>query len=209
MEILKYIVDDQIIAELLGRNNFTNKESAILELVKNAYDASANICRIIFKPDQIIFFDDGEGMDENTIKAYWMHVGISSRTYKSKISERIYAGEKGIGRFALARLGNNIEIISHRKESVPIKWTSDWISTRIEKLEEARYGTTIIISNLRDKWNHKSITNLINYLSTAYLNNTMKIEIVDLEKSNYLRANAWKAIFKKRKRSIVGRVMLE
>ena len=182
MEILKYIVDDQIIAELLGRNNFTNKESAILELVKNAYDASANICRIIFKPDQIIFFDDGEGMDENTIKAYWMHVGISSRTYKSKISERIYAGEKGIGRFALARLGNNIEIISHRKESVPIKWTSDWISTRIEKLEEARYGTTIIISNLRDKWNHKSITNLINYLSTAYLNNTMKIEIVDLEK---------------------------
>lgn len=42
MERLKYIVEDSTIAELLGVQNFTNKESAILELVKNAYDAQAN-----------------------------------------------------------------------------------------------------------------------------------------------------------------------
>lgn len=41
MERLKYIVEDSTIAELLGVQNFTNKESAILELVKNAYDAQA------------------------------------------------------------------------------------------------------------------------------------------------------------------------
>lgn len=34
MERLKYIVEDSTIAELLGVQNFTNKESAILELVK-------------------------------------------------------------------------------------------------------------------------------------------------------------------------------
>jgi len=43
MERLKYIVEDSTIAELLGVQNFTNKESAILELVKNAYDAQANL----------------------------------------------------------------------------------------------------------------------------------------------------------------------
>ena len=36
MEELKYIIEDSTIAELLGVQNFTNKESAILELVKNA-----------------------------------------------------------------------------------------------------------------------------------------------------------------------------
>ena len=48
MERLKYIVEDSTIAELLGVQNFTNKESAILELVKNAYDAQANNVSITF-----------------------------------------------------------------------------------------------------------------------------------------------------------------
>ena len=41
MEKLKYTIEDSTIAELLGVQNFTNKESAILELVKNAYDAQS------------------------------------------------------------------------------------------------------------------------------------------------------------------------
>ena len=41
MEKLKYIIEDSTIAEVLGVQNFTNEESAILELVKNAYDAQA------------------------------------------------------------------------------------------------------------------------------------------------------------------------
>ena len=49
MEHLKYIVEDSTIAELLGVQNFTNKESAILELVKNSYDSHAGIVTISFK----------------------------------------------------------------------------------------------------------------------------------------------------------------
>ena len=41
MENLKYVVEDKTIAQLLGVQNFNNKESAVLELVKNAYDANA------------------------------------------------------------------------------------------------------------------------------------------------------------------------
>ncbi|MFR5590771.1 MAG: hypothetical protein ACLTKB_09985 [Lawsonibacter sp.] len=41
MEQLKYVIEDSTIAELLGVQNFTNDESAVLELVKNAYDAKS------------------------------------------------------------------------------------------------------------------------------------------------------------------------
>ena len=48
-ETLKYIVEDKVLAEVLGRNNFSTKESAVLELVKNAYDAGAENLTISFK----------------------------------------------------------------------------------------------------------------------------------------------------------------
>ena len=54
MERLKYIVEDSTIAELLGVQNFTNKESAILELVKNAYDAQASTVSITFSDHSIV-----------------------------------------------------------------------------------------------------------------------------------------------------------
>lgn len=62
MERLKYIVEDSTIAELLGVQNFTNKESAILELVKNAYDAQANNVSITFSDRSIVIIDDGIGI---------------------------------------------------------------------------------------------------------------------------------------------------
>ena len=67
MERLKYIVEDSTIAELLGVQNFTNKESAILELVKNAYDAQANNVSITFSDRSIVIIDDGIGMSKSTI----------------------------------------------------------------------------------------------------------------------------------------------
>ena len=66
MERLKYIVEDSTIAELLGVQNFTNKESAILELVKNAYDAQANNVSITFSDRSIVIIDDGIGMSKRT-----------------------------------------------------------------------------------------------------------------------------------------------
>ena len=107
MEKLSYIVEDSTIAELLGVQNFTNKESAVLELVKNAYDAHANKVLIHFEKDTLFIWDDGIGMDKSTILENWMHVGKSDKGYVDSKStdERVLAGSKGIGRFALARLG--------------------------------------------------------------------------------------------------------
>ena len=54
MEHLQYVIEDSTIAYLLGVNNFTNDESAILELVKNSYDAGALHVNISFSGDQLV-----------------------------------------------------------------------------------------------------------------------------------------------------------
>ena len=112
MEYLSYTVTDSTIAELLGKQNFSNKESAILELVKNAYDARASKVTIRCENNSLEISDDGTGMSEDDIRDYWMSVGKTSRAYALPQDKdgnvRVAAGAKGIGRFALARLGEKV-----------------------------------------------------------------------------------------------------
>ena len=79
MEQLKYVIEDKTIAYLLGENNFTNDESAILELIKNAYDAGALNVHLVFSEGILKIIDDGIGLNENDIRKLWMHVGKSEK----------------------------------------------------------------------------------------------------------------------------------
>lgn len=184
MERLKYIVEDSTIAELLGVQNFTNKESAILELVKNAYDAQANNVSITFSDRSIVIIDDGIGMSKSTICENWMHVGKSDKGYSLSGTEdndgRVLACSKGVGRFALARLGASVNVYSSKKGEIPVKWTTDWSESILDDLtneENLPLGTRIEISALRDRWTEKSIKNLINYLSITCNDDRMQIKI--------------------------------
>lgn len=184
MERLKYIVEDSTIAELLGVQNFTNEESAVLELVKNAYDAHAKSVTISFKDNMLYICDDGTGMDKDTIHQNWMHVGKSSKGYSVTDAdgkeERILAGSKGIGRFALARLGDAVAVYSVKENSPPVKWTTNWNESILDDWDNPDNmptGTQIEISQLRDRWTERKIENLINYLSITYNDDKMKIEV--------------------------------
>lgn len=168
MELLKYTIEDSTIAELLGVQNFTSPESAILELVKNAYDASAlNFCLTI-KNKQLIIVDDGIGMTAEDIRKYWMNIGKSEKKYKITDSNneiRIQAGSKGIGRFALARLGKNVSVLSKKAGNTGIIWETDWNSSSLDNTDELKNtGTEIIINDLREKWTKPQIKKLIKYL---------------------------------------------
>lgn len=185
MKRLKYIVEDSTIAELLGVQNFTNKESAILELVKNAYDAQAKNVSITFSERTIVIIDDGIGMDKSTIYDNWMHVGKSDKGYsvvdRDANDERVLAGSKGIGRFALARLGASVVVYSAKEGAVPIKWTTDWSESIFDDLTNdgnLSIGTRIEISAVRDRWTEKAIKNLIDYLSITCNDNRMRIRII-------------------------------
>ena len=184
MEILNlkevnYVVSDAIIANLLGRQNFNNAQSAVLELIKNAYDAAASVVELSFFDNSLIISDDGNGMDEKSFNDYWLHVGVSGKGYSIESlsgEKRITAGEKGIGRFALARLGTEVEMYSYMANGNGIHWKTDWVKNGYEPVfDNEKHGTTIIISGLRDKWNSSKIDNLKDYLGLVCNQHDMTI----------------------------------
>jgi signal transduction histidine kinase len=185
MERLSYRIEDSTIAELLGVQNFTNEESALLELVKNAYDAEATEFLLDFEEDGLVISDNGVGMDENDIHTHWMYVGKSNKQYYADSSntsdKRVLAGSKGVGRFALARLGKKVILYSKKENENEVEWTTDWhesqLETSPEKTEIKGHGTKIYIKELRDRWTNNRIKNLAHYFSITYNDDKMRIII--------------------------------
>ena len=179
MEQLKYTVADRTIAYLLGINNFINDESAILELIKNAYDAGTTILNLYFDLDCISIEDFGSGMDHDAIKKDWMNVGESHKGYSvidDEGRERVVAGEKGVGRFALARLGKSIILHSKKKNSRGVCWKTDWESSYLSYDDSlVKNGTLIEIKDLYSKWNKDRINKLCGFINKSYIDDKMKI----------------------------------
>ncbi len=136
--------------KLLGRENFSNPEGAIIELVKNSYDADAINCFVFFdiptkkiknadgrdlevpiKEKSIVYIiDNGEGMTDEVINNHWMQIGTGNKEIKSiSDDKRTKTGAKGIGRFALDRLGFETEMWTLSKKSknkIGSFWKMDW-----------------------------------------------------------------------------------
>lgn len=189
MEILKYQIEDSTIAELLGRNNFTTEESAVLELVKNAYDALSSKIEIFFYENKIIIKDDGIGMNEYDIKKYWMRVGYSGKGYELEIKDkkRVLSGSKGIGRFALSRLGKEVVIESKKANYNAIKWMTNWDKSVLDYVEKEEVGTVMTITELNCKWTDSKIERLIDFLSKTYNDDQMEILIHYKDKINNVK----------------------
>src|SRR2546421_595024 len=96
---------------LIGRGLVSSDEIAVIELVKNAYDAGAKRVDITIQPPTdrepafITVRDDGQGMAFADFKRIFMFAGYSERPEQAKERVRVPTGEKGIGRFATDRLG--------------------------------------------------------------------------------------------------------
>lgn len=180
MEKLKYIIEDSTIAEVLGVQNFTNEESAVLELVKNAYDAQALDVIIIISKEQIIIEDNGIGMNRQKILEAWMHVGISEKKYiiGEGESARVLAGSKGVGRFAIARLGAKASVYTKMDKQEAVLWKTDWNTNTLESYQQIKErGTKIVIEQLRDNWTETRVRNLREFLSRTYNDDKMKIQV--------------------------------
>ena len=132
MEKLEYVIEDSTIAEVLGVQNFSNEESAVLELIKNAYDAQSPDVIVTISKTQIIIEDNGIGMNRKKILEAWMHVGKSDKEYivgEGKTA-RVLAGSKGVGRFAIARLGAKASVFTKMKGQEAVLWKTDWNTPR-------------------------------------------------------------------------------
>jgi Histidine kinase-, DNA gyrase B-, and HSP90-like ATPase len=123
---------------LLGRDLITDRITALFELVKNAYDANAENVNIQFfninllqgANRKIMIQDDGIGMSLDDIQNKWMVIGTNSKRntfFSPKPYKRRYIGEKGIGRFAVDKLGQVLRIRTKRRTDekeliVTINW---------------------------------------------------------------------------------------
>lgn len=181
MEHLEYEIEDHTIALVLGVQNFTNEESAVLELVKNSFDAQAKTVNICISENRIVVDDDGIGMNRQIILDYWMYVGKSDKPYQIGENEdkRIVAGEKGIGRFALARLGKKVTLYSRMvHDTTGVVWSTDWSVNTLDSSKNIRgHGTKIVIDDLRDYWTMDRVRNLREFLSRTYNSDSMEINL--------------------------------
>lgn len=165
----------------LGDQLIKNESIALVELVKNAYDADATKVDIYMEdvdnPEKgtIIIEDDGFGMTPYVVENVWLEPGSDFKSQFIKDNKttprfkRLPIGEKGIGRFGVHKLGNIIEMTTKASDTneifVKIDWTKfdDYrylsevpITVTIRNIPrlftDDKTGTNIVITNLRKKW---------------------------------------------------------
>lgn len=193
---------------ILGDQLITDKIVAIVELLKNCYDADSPRAEVRFENMSNFEFNDlpteeqayieirdyGCGMNLATIKDVWLRPATPNKIDKKKNKEsaktrkgRVIQGEKGIGRFAIHKLGEKIVLYTKALDENEIKLEMDFSEYDPEKanlfnqntthklLEEVKNtwyvndpaeqityesGTIIKIYNLREAWSKTDYNNL-------------------------------------------------
>lgn len=69
--------------ELLGRKQIRDDITALIELMKNSYDADAEMVVVDFTLNEdspyLIIYDDGQGMTESELLNKWLVIGTDSK----------------------------------------------------------------------------------------------------------------------------------
>lgn len=194
--------------QLLGDQLIGTPRLAVFELVKNGYDADADRVTVtlthIDTPDaSILVEDNGVGMTLETIRDIWLvpahdHREIQRKELRRTGRNRLPLGEKGVGRFAVHKLGDRIELITRAKDSLECVVTIDWdeliskpflseadvlVNTRQpEVFTGEKSGTKLTISRLRDTtWSRGEVRRLlrqITSISSPFLTRSDRFEAV-------------------------------
>ncbi|WP_347049753.1 sensor histidine kinase [Flavobacterium olei] len=181
---VRFSIDAGLI-DRLGRELVARQETAVSELVKNSYDADSQEVTLSFIDSDSIggtlrIQDDGDGMTRDELVNGFMRISSTDKIHNplSRTYKRTRAGQKGIGRFAVQRLGNKLTIITQTSESESALMLSiDWneyigdinlssISNSLKLIPKKREkGTTLIISGLRERWSEAAIQRIFNYVT--------------------------------------------
>ncbi len=220
---IRFSVDAGVI-DRLGTELVARQETAVSELVKNAYDADAKKVTLTFensdvKGGTLLITDDGIGMTRNQLINGFMRISSTDKLHYplSERYSRERSGQKGIGRFAVQRLGERLTIVTQTLGSdKALKLTIEWeqykgdidlavISNKIELIEKQQdEGTKLIIDKLRDRWSQAGIKRIYRYVSAIIqpfpLSNEeeVKVDEVSVESdSSKLIDPGFKIFFKK------------
>lgn len=176
------------IIRTIGHDLIKDVHAAIVELVKNSYDADSPDSKIVFsyKSDinqlEIVIIDSGHGMSFDTVVNKWLVPATEDKLERKTSPEgRILQGRKGIGRFAAAILGDVINLVTTDMEGVTTTLNLDMSvfdkkNTFLHDIEipvthkqtNNNSGTKITITsnnifekNIKETWNPKRLEKLL------------------------------------------------
>ena len=132
-----------LLKNIIGKDLITDDNLAVLELVKNSFDAgspkvSIKFSNIVSNDDhtqlklptkqtsQLIIKDEGVGMNEDDLINKWLNIAYSEKKERRENYGRIQAGNKGVGRFSCDRLGRFLTIYTRKKNTCFHKLFIDW-----------------------------------------------------------------------------------
>ena len=158
---------------MLGEQLLKNERVALVELIKNAYDADAGYVDVEFDGftedmenqlgSRIVVRDDGCGMTLETVKTSWMnpatpmkHLAKKKGSSRTPERNRVVQGEKGIGRFAILKLAKRI-IVTTRVKAAASETVVAYDFTRFDDdfVEEAGEEKEIFLDEVQVDWDER------------------------------------------------------
>ena len=178
----------------LGVEQLQDPALSILELIKNSWDADAQLVIVeISEADgkyTVTVEDDGAGMNATSFADRWLLIGSSiKRENRYSAKGRAMIGEKGLGRLATYSLGPEVEIISTDKKnsgfSAQINWddlmrspTIDEYKVITKAIKKKSVGTLIKINSMTMEWQKKHTAYLVEHLQYLISVPNEKFEVV-------------------------------
>jgi len=169
-EKVSFETEGRLLQEL-GERLVSRADVALVELIKNSYDADAKTCWITRSENEIVVMDDGHGISHDEFLNKWMRIatGAKQKEQLSRHYKRHMTGAKGIGRFAVRFLGYQLHLESVTTDpelQCRTRLVTDFNWKEIDKQSELRDakieykilrvdektpgGTTLTIRQLRD-----------------------------------------------------------
>lgn len=175
---------------MLGDQLITDEAVALTEIIKNSYDADASWVKVTFKgfdedfqvisdESSITIEDDGSGMTDDVLKNHWLNPATPEKLRRKRAQpvtpkHRMIQGEKGIGRFAVFKLGNRVTITTRYAQE-----NKDGIFTDSEHYESVlRYDLTHYDEDLLVKKN-SNLTDPLFLEQIPVLYNRQNLQIIN------------------------------
>lgn len=175
MENASFNISPHVIRQL-GSELVSDSVTAIMELIKNSYDADADYVKVtintkepltdatLFYPNHlgyILIEDNGIGMNEKVIKDSWLVISYSNKRAVNGVKpktqkNRTPLGDKGLGRLSTQRLAEVCEIYSKTANDAPIHVGFEWNS-----FDEATKLTDVEVKMNNEPFGHDQGTRLV------------------------------------------------
>ncbi len=179
---------------IIGKDLINDDNIAILELVKNSFDADAKKVEVQYfnlknnddkttesyseLTSRLVIKDNGLGMSLEDIQNKWLNIAYSEKKTNNRQHNRMMAGAKGVGRFSCDRLGEYLNLYTKKQNS------NDYLLLKIDWKQFEIDDNTKEIQSIDLEYETLTKNELINR-GIEHFNQGVLLEIIKL-RSNWV-----------------------